>query len=184
MIRVRVKKLKMSFWESPDLSSGVDILSKAMVLKDFSRLVITSMNLWSIKQMVQLFNLDLYEIVNDFLHQDLRDLAFQDSIIIAYCLEKCFKLTVKGKFELNEHIEVPDKLIPSTFEEEANFLDSDTMVILKSHYTTNHRQLRKEFSNYSEDSMIHDSLIGFKIDTISKKDDSCVRKCPHQRLWS
>jgi hypothetical protein len=40
---------KASFWESPDLSSGVENLFKAMDLKDSSKSLIISMNLCSIK---------------------------------------------------------------------------------------------------------------------------------------
>ena len=89
---------KVSFWGSPDLSSGVENLFKAMDLKDSSKSLIISMNLCSIKNMIQLFNLDLHEIGNLFSRQDLRDSVFQDSIIKVLCLGRCFKLLIKEKF--------------------------------------------------------------------------------------
>ena len=52
---------KVSFWGSPDSSSGVENLFKAMDLQDSSKSLIISMNLCSIKNMIQLFNLDLHE---------------------------------------------------------------------------------------------------------------------------
>jgi hypothetical protein len=54
-------------------------------------------------------------------------------------------MIIKEKFGLDEHIEVPDKLIPSTSEKETNLLDLDTMLILKRHYVAQYWQLRKEF---------------------------------------
>ena len=89
---------KVSCWGSPDLSSGVENLFKAMDLNDSSKSLIISMNLCSIKNMIQLFNLDLHEIGNLFSRQDLRDSVFQDSIIKVLCLGRCFKLLIKEKF--------------------------------------------------------------------------------------
>jgi hypothetical protein len=40
-----------------------------------------------------------------------------------------FQLSIEEKYGLDDPIEVPDKLMPSTFEEETNFLDSDIMLI-------------------------------------------------------
>jgi hypothetical protein len=77
---------------------------------------------------------------------------------------------------LYEYIELPYKLIPSSFKKETNFLDSNTMLILKRHYMTHYRQLRKNFLNDLEDSMAHVYLIGSTTSTISKKDDSCGSK--------
>jgi hypothetical protein len=134
------------------------------------------MNLCSIKNIIQLFNLDLDEIGDLFSSHDLRNSLFQDSVTIVLLLGKCFKLLTEKKFGLDEHIDVPDKLISSTFKEETNFLDSDTMLILKRHYVTHYRQLRKEFLNHLEDSMIHDFLLGSTISTVSKKDTYCVSK--------
>jgi hypothetical protein len=96
--------------------------------------------------------------------------------MLVFCVRKCFKLLFKERFEINEDIEAPDKLISSKFEEGSTFLDSDGMLILKRLYVTHCRQLRKELFNYLEESMPHDCLIGCKISTISKKDATCVCK--------
>ena len=77
---------------------------------------------------------------------------------------------------MDDHVDVSDKLIPSTFEEETNFLDSEAMLRLKLHYMTYYWQLRKEFLNYLEDFMTHDYLIGSTISTISKNNASYVSK--------
>jgi hypothetical protein len=81
---------------------------------------------------------------------------------------------------LDTHIKVQDSSILSKFEEETNFLDSDTMLILKRHYVTHYGQLRKEFLNYLEDYMAHDSLIGSTISKISKKMPLVLAQYPYQ----
>jgi hypothetical protein len=83
-------------------------------------------------------------------HVKISTISFQDSIIIALCLGKCFKVLIKDRFELDEYIDVSDKI---TIEEETNFLNSDT----EFHYVTHYRKLRKYFLNYLEISMTHDS---------------------------
>jgi hypothetical protein len=65
--------------------------------------------------------------------------------MIVLRLGKSFKLLIKEKYGFDDHIEIPDKLRPSIFEEETNFVDSATMLILKSNYLTYDRQLRDEF---------------------------------------
>jgi hypothetical protein len=125
-----------------------------MGLKDNSSSLFISMNLCSIMNMIQLFDLYLNEVVNLFSRQDHLDSVFQDSIIVVLCLWNCIKLLIKQKFRLYEHIEKSDKLITSTFEEETNFLDSDTMLILNYHYVTHCiLQLRKELFNHIENFM-------------------------------
>jgi hypothetical protein len=66
--------------------------------------LINSMNLCNIKNIIQSFNLALNENGNSFSRQDLCDSGFQDFIIIALCLGKCFKLIIKEKFESDEYI--------------------------------------------------------------------------------
>jgi hypothetical protein len=122
--------------------------------------------------MIQLSALDLYEVGNLFSRQDLRDSAFQDSIIKVLCLGKCFKILIKEKSGLDEHENVTEKLIQSTFEEETNLLNADGISILKGHHMTHYWQIRKEFLNYLEDFMTQDSLIGSTINTRSKKNAS------------
>jgi hypothetical protein len=76
--------------------------------------------------MIQLSDLDLHEVENLFPHKDLRDYVFQYAIIKELCLGRCFKLIIKEKAGLDEHIQVAN-LIPSTLEEETIFLDADGM---------------------------------------------------------
>jgi hypothetical protein len=67
---------KLSFWGSPALPH---VLRTS--LKDSYKSLIISMNLCSIKNMIQLFDAYLHEVGNLFSRQDLRDSIFQDSII-------------------------------------------------------------------------------------------------------
>jgi hypothetical protein len=62
---------------------------------------------------------------------------------------------------LDEHIEVSDKLIPYTSEEETNLLDLDTMLILKRHYVTQFWQLRGAFHLAKHNLHRNISLISF-----------------------
>ena len=55
---------KASFWGSPDISSGIEDLFEAMGLYNKSKSLIISLNLCSIKNMIQLSDLDLYEVGN------------------------------------------------------------------------------------------------------------------------
>jgi hypothetical protein len=73
-----------------------------MGLYEKSKLLIISMNLCSIKNMIQLSDLDLHEVVNLFPCQDLREFVFQDSVIKVLCLGRSFKLLIKGKAGLDE----------------------------------------------------------------------------------
>jgi hypothetical protein len=56
-----------------------------------------------------------------------------------------FKLLIKQEFESDENIDVPDISMLYTFEEEIKFLDSDAMLIIKRHYVTHYRQLKRIF---------------------------------------
>jgi hypothetical protein len=77
---------KMSFWGSPDLSSGIEKLFNAMNLCDNSKSLIISINLCNIKNMIHLSNLELDELSSLFSRRDLRDSSFQDTIIKLLCL--------------------------------------------------------------------------------------------------
>jgi hypothetical protein len=72
---------KKSFWGSPDISSGIENLFDAMGLYEKSKSLIISMNLCSIKNMIQLSELDFHDVTNLFPRQDLRESVFQDSVI-------------------------------------------------------------------------------------------------------
>jgi hypothetical protein len=57
---------KMSFLGSPDLSPGIEKLFNAMSLCENSKSLIISINLWNIKNMIHLSNLELDELSSLF----------------------------------------------------------------------------------------------------------------------
>jgi hypothetical protein len=67
-------------------------------------------------------------------------------------------------------------MIPTTFNEETEFLSDSNTNSLKRHYMKFYWKVRKDFLDYIEDSMSHDSLIGSTISTRSKKSVSCASK--------
>jgi hypothetical protein len=160
---------KKSFWGSPNISSGIENLFDAMGLYEKSKSLIMSMNLCSIKNMIQLSELDFHDVVNLFPRQDLRESVFQDSVIKVLCLGRSFKLLIKENAGLDEQTDVAKSLIPSTFEEETSFLDEDGMSTLKEYYMANYWKMRKDFLDNLEDFETQDSLIGSTINTRSKK---------------
>jgi hypothetical protein len=86
---------KMSFWGSPDLSSGIEKLFNTMNLCDNSKSLIISINLCNIKSMIHLSNLELDELSSLFSRRDLWDSSFQDTIIKVLCLGKSFLNLIK-----------------------------------------------------------------------------------------
>jgi hypothetical protein len=168
--------VKASFWDSPDISSGIEKLFEVMGLYNKSKTLTISMNLCSIKNIIQLSNLNLQDLGNTFSRQDLRDSVLQDSIIKVICLEECFKTLIKEKFGLDDEADMTERLIPSTFEEEINFLSTENIETLRIHYMARYWQIWKDFLNYLEDFTAQDSLIGSIISTRSKKHESSVSK--------
>jgi hypothetical protein len=81
---------KMSFWDSPDLSPGIEKLFNPMILGDNSKSLIISINLCNIKNMIHLSNLEFDEHSSIFSRKDLRDSSFQDTITNVLCLRKYF----------------------------------------------------------------------------------------------
>jgi hypothetical protein len=65
-------------------------------------------------------------------------------------------------------------MIPTTFNEETDFLSDSNTHSLKRHYMTFYWKVRKDFLDNIEDSMSHDSMIGSTISTRSKKSVSCA----------
>jgi hypothetical protein len=65
-------------------------------------------------------------------------------------------------------------MIPTPFNEDTEFLSDSNTNSLKRHYMTFHWKAHKHFLHYIEDSMSHDSLIGSRISTRSKKNISCA----------
>jgi hypothetical protein len=68
------------------------------------------------------------------------------------------------------------KMIPTTFNVETEFLSDSNLNNLKRHYMTCYCKVQKDFLDYIEDSMSHESLIESKISTRSKKSVSCASK--------
>jgi hypothetical protein len=126
------------------------------------------MNLCNIKNLIQLSNLDLENVSNFFSRKDLRDSAFQDTLMKVLCLGKCFQHLIKERSGLRKNEDLPEHLIPSTFKEETELLDEESMLILKHHYVACYWQLRKNFLDYLEDYLSQDSVIGSTISTRSK----------------
>jgi hypothetical protein len=62
----------------------------------------------------------------------------------------------------------------TSFNEKTEFLSDSNTNSLKLHYMTFYWKVRKDFLDCIQDSMSHDSLIGSKISTRSKKSVSCA----------
>jgi hypothetical protein len=86
---------KMSFWESPDSSPGIEKLLNAMKLSDNSNSMNIFINLCNIKNMIHLPNLELDEFSSLFSRRDLRDSSFQDTIIKVFMLGKVIFYLIK-----------------------------------------------------------------------------------------
>jgi hypothetical protein len=76
---------------------------------------------------------------------------------------------IKENHGLHEDDVIAEHMIPTTFNEETEFLSDSNLNSLNRHYMTFYWKVRKDFSDYIEDSMSHDSLIGYTISTRSKK---------------
>jgi hypothetical protein len=137
-----------------------------MNLCENSKSLIISINLCNIKNIIHLSNLELDELSSLFSHRDLQDSSFQDTIIKVLCLGKSFLTLIKQNHGLHEDYVIAEHMIPTTFNEETEFLSDINLNNLK----------RKDFLDYIEDSMSHDSLIGSTISTRSKKCVSCASK--------
>jgi hypothetical protein len=147
-----------------------------MDLYNKSKTLIISIHLCSIKNIIQLSNLNLHDLGNMFSRQDLRDSVFQDSIIKALCLGKFFKTLIKEKCGLDDDSGVTERLIPSTFDEETNFLSTENIETLRIDYMARYWHIRKDILNNLEDFTTQDSLIASTISTRSNKHESSVSK--------
>jgi hypothetical protein len=174
----------MSFWGSPDFPPGIEKLFNAMNLCGSYKSLIISINLCNIKNMIHLSNLELDELSSSFPRRDLRDSSFQDTIIKVICLGKSFLNLIKEKHGLNEDDVIAEHMIPTTFNEKKEFLSDSNLNSLKRHYMTFYCKVSKDFLDYIEDSMSHDSLIGSTISTRSKKSVSCASKISSTSLLS
>jgi hypothetical protein len=159
------KSSKMSFWASPDLSPGIEKLFNAMNLCDNSKSLLISNSLFNIKNMINLSNLELDELRSSFSRRGLRDSSFQDTIIKVLCLGKSFLNLIKENHGLNEDDVITEYMIPTTLNEETEFLSDSSLNNLKRHYMEFYRKAQKDFFDYIEDSMSYDSLVGSTIST-------------------
>jgi hypothetical protein len=75
-------------------------------------------------------------------------------------------------------------MILTTFIEDTAFLSDSNLNSLKLHYMTFYWKVHKDFLDYIEDSMSHDSLIGSKINNRSKKIVSCASKISSPSILS
>jgi hypothetical protein len=81
---------------------------------------------------------------------------------------------IKENHGLHEDDVIAEYMIPTTFNEETEFLSDNNTNSLKSHYMTFDWKVRKDFLDHIEDSMSQDSLIGSTISTRSRKSVSCA----------
>jgi hypothetical protein len=119
--------------------------------------------------MIHLSNLELDELSSFFSRRNLRYSSFQDTITKVLCLGKSFFKLIKENHGLNEDDDIVEHMIRTTFNKETEFLSNSIMNSLKLHYTTFYWKARKDFLEYIEDLMSHDSLIGSTYRTRSKK---------------
>jgi hypothetical protein len=113
---------KMSFWGSPDLSPGIERLFHAMNICENSKSLIISINPCNIKNMIHLSNLELVELSSLFSLKDLLNSNFQDTIIKVLCLGRSFLNLIKENHGLNEDDVIAEHMIPTTSNEETDFL--------------------------------------------------------------
>jgi hypothetical protein len=147
-----------------------------MNLCENSKSLIISINLCNIKKMIHLSNLELDELSSLFSHRHLRDSSFQDTIIKILCLGKSFLNLIKENHGLHEDDVIAEHMIPTTSNEETEILSDNSTNSLKSNYMTFYWKERKDFLDYIEDSMSHNSLIVSTISTGSRKSVSCASK--------
>jgi hypothetical protein len=126
--------------------------------------------------MIHLSNLELDELSSLFSRRDLRDSNFQDAIIKILCLGKSFLNLIKENNRLHKDDVIAEHIIPTTFNEETEFLSDSKLNSLKRHYMKLYWKVRKDFLDYIEDSMPHDSLIVSTISTRYKKSVYCANK--------
>jgi hypothetical protein len=154
-----------------------------MNLCDNSKSLIISINQCNIKDVIHLSNLELDELSSSFLRRDLRDSSFQDTIIKVLCLGNSFLNMIKENHGLHADDIIAEHMILTTFHEETEFLSDSNLNSLKRHYMTFYWKVRKDFLDYIEDSMYHDSLIGSTISTRSKKSVSCSSNISSQVIF-
>jgi hypothetical protein len=125
---------KMSILDSPDVSPGIETFFNAMNLCDNSKSLIISINLCNIKNMIHISSLELDELSSLYSRRDLLDSSFQDTIIKVFCLGKSFLNLTNDNHGLHEDDVIVQQIIPTTFNEEKEFLSDSNTNSLKRHY--------------------------------------------------
>jgi hypothetical protein len=95
--------------------------------------------------MIHLSNMELDELSSLFSRNNLWDSSFQDTIIKILCLGKSFLNLIKENHGLNEDDVIAEHMIPTTFNEETEFLSDSNLNRLKRHYMTFYWKVRKDF---------------------------------------
>jgi hypothetical protein len=83
---------------------------------------------------------------------------------------------IKENHGLHQCDVIAEHMIPAICNEVTGFLSDSNTNRLKRHYMIFYWKVRKDFFDYIEVSMSHDSLIGSTISTRSKKSLSCASK--------
>jgi hypothetical protein len=86
--------------------------------------------------MIHLSNLELDELSSLFKRRDLRDSSFQDTIIKVLCLGKSYFSLIKENHGLHEDDVIAEHMIPTTFNEETEFLSDSNLNSLKRYHMT------------------------------------------------
>jgi hypothetical protein len=77
---------------------------------------------------------------------------------------------IKENHGLIEDDVIAEHMIPTTFNEETEFLSDSNLNILKRHCMKFYWKVLKDFLDYVEDSMSHESLIGSTIITFFQEE--------------
>jgi hypothetical protein len=83
---------------------------------------------------------------------------------------------IKENYGLHDHDFIAEHMISTKFNEETKFLSDSNLNSLKRHYMTYYWRVHKDFLDYIDNSMSHNTLVGSTISTISKKSVSCASK--------
>jgi hypothetical protein len=91
-------------------------------------------------------------------------------------LRKVILTLIKENHGLHEDDVIAEHMISTTFHKDTELLSDSNLNSWKRHYMTFYWKVRKDFLDYIEDSMSHNSLIGSTISNRSKKNVSCAIK--------
>jgi hypothetical protein len=95
--------------------------------------------------------LELDELIILFRRKDLRDSSFQDTITKVLCLENLLLNLIKENYELHEDDVNAEHMIPTTFNEDTEFLSDSNWNSLKHHHMKFYWKVRKDILDFIED---------------------------------